>query len=190
MKNNFIKSLALITVSLVGIGSLTTLNNVVANDNTLNKVQEFVSDSTLTMNIKKQIFANNKLKILDIGVKTINGTVTLTGAVPDISTREMVIQLVKDTNGVNAVVNKINIGKGQAVNKVISDNMITAKIKLKLLEDEQLEGIKIHLETTNSEVTLSGVVVNEEDIRRAIAIAETTNGVTKVVSNLYVRKIK
>lgn len=68
----------------------------------------------------------------------------------------------------------------------IDDATITAKIKLKLIKDPITKARKIDVDTVNGVVTLTGVVENEKEIKRAIEIAKSVEGVRKVVNNLKI----
>jgi len=76
----------------------------------------------------------------------------------------------------------------RSVGTQIDDATITAKIKLKLLEDPITKARKIDVDTVNGVVTLTGVVESEKEIKRAIEIAKSVKGVRKVVNNLKVGK--
>ncbi|MCS7199113.1 MAG: BON domain-containing protein [Caldimicrobium sp.] len=70
----------------------------------------------------------------------------------------------------------------------VDDAIITTKIKAKLVEDPLTKARKIDVDTVNGVVTLTGFVDSEEEIRRAIEIAQSVPGVKKVVNNLKVGK--
>ncbi len=70
----------------------------------------------------------------------------------------------------------------------IDDATITAKIKLKLLEDPITKARKIDVDTVNGVVTLTGIVESEKEIKRAVEIARNVKGVKKVVNNLRIGK--
>jgi len=76
----------------------------------------------------------------------------------------------------------------RSVGTQIDDATITAKIKLKLLEDPVTKARKIDVDTVNGVVTLTGVVESEKEIERAIKIAKSVAGVKKVVNNLKIGK--
>ncbi len=76
----------------------------------------------------------------------------------------------------------------RSVGTQIDDAVITTKIKAKLIEDPITKARKIDVDTVNGIVTLTGLVDSEEEIKRAIAIAESTPGVKKVVNNLRIGK--
>ena len=76
----------------------------------------------------------------------------------------------------------------RSIGTQIDDATITAKVKLKLIEDPITKARKIDVDTVNGVVTLTGVVESEKEIKRAIEIARNVEGVKKVVNNLRIEK--
>ena len=74
----------------------------------------------------------------------------------------------------------------EAVSKTgeaITDGWITTKLKAKFADEKSLKGRNITAETKDRVVTLKGVVT-PEGRKRAVAIANGTEGVSKVVDEL------
>jgi hyperosmotically inducible protein len=71
--------------------------------------------------------------------------------------------------------------------RALNDGSLTAKIKAKMALDDSVKALDIDIDTTGSTVTLSGVVDNEAQRQRALALARETNGVTQVIDRLRVR---
>ena len=70
--------------------------------------------------------------------------------------------------------------------EAISDTWITAKVKAKFLDEAQLNGSSVTVDTDNRVVTLRGTVASADAKSRAAAIASGTEGVTRVVNYLVV----
>lgn len=66
------------------------------------------------------------------------------------------------------------------------DGTITARVKTALMNDAQVPGAKINVQTTNGVVTMTGVVESKAQEMRAIEIARQTPGVRDVKSSLQV----
>ncbi len=143
-----------------------------------------LSDINITASIKRKLFEESDVNSTRVNVVTEHGKVTLTGTVTDEQIEEKVISIAKNTNGVKEVVSKIEIGS----KNITSDARITTLIKLRLLEDEHLSSLDIHVITVNGKVTLTGVVPDKESNKRAIGIAKLTNGVKQVESKLSIKK--
>jgi len=71
--------------------------------------------------------------------------------------------------------------------QAMTDAGITTKLKAKLLADESTSGLKIHVETNNGVVTLSGDAKTVAEKARAEQVALATDGVSKVNNKLEVR---
>ena len=67
------------------------------------------SDSAITTKIKGKYVADSVVSVFNIGVRTYEGTVTLTGTVGSIKARNQAESLARDTKGVRTVNNLIVI---------------------------------------------------------------------------------
>jgi osmotically-inducible protein OsmY len=73
--------------------------------------------------------------------------------------------------------------------EAISDTWITTKVKTQFSGADALKGSDLSVDTNKEGVvTLSGTAPSETARRRAVEIARTTRGVTKVVDDIKVRK--
>ncbi len=191
--NNFktlsFAGLAVVILVLLALGSL-PINQAYAKETTSNS-NNVVTDSTITAAIKTKLAANSEISALDVHVSTNNGRVLLTGIVPSKRLKSQVIEIANSVSGVKNVVSDLVIDpehskESSSVSHIIPDSAITAALKAKFLADERINGLDIHVETINGEVTLVGMVPNESIKERAEAIANNTNGVKNIVSKLKV----
>jgi osmotically-inducible protein OsmY len=74
----------------------------------------------------------------------------------------------------------------KTVDDTIDDATITARVKTALLNDPQVGGTKIDVETTRGVVTMSGTVKSEAEATRAVQLAKQATGVKDVKSTLQV----
>jgi osmotically-inducible protein OsmY len=77
-------------------------------------------------------------------------------------------------------------GCGKTVGETIDDATITARVKTALLNDPQVSGLKIDVDTTLGVVTMSGVVKSPGEEQRAVSVARGVDGVRDVKSTLQV----
>ena len=75
---------------------------------------------------------------------------------------------------------------GKTVGDTIDDATITTRVKTSLLNDPDVAGLKIDVDTFKGVVTLSGAVKTPADREKAIGIAKKTPGVVDVKSTLQV----
>lgn len=75
----------------------------------------------------------------------------------------------------------------QSTGERIDDGMLTAKVKTALLNDPQVKGTAVNVDTFKGVVQLSGFVRTESERVRAAQLARDVNGVGDVRNNLEVR---
>jgi osmotically-inducible protein OsmY len=76
---------------------------------------------------------------------------------------------------------------GKSVGETIDDATITTRVKTSLLNDPDVAGLKIDVDTFKGVVTLSGAVKSPAERDKAIAIARKIGGVTDVKSTLQIQ---
>jgi hyperosmotically inducible periplasmic protein len=81
--------------------------------NAAKKTGEVVSDSWITTKVKAKFVGEDALKHSHISVSTTDNVVTLTGTVASEAGRERAIAIVKQTDGVKDVVDKLTIAPGK-----------------------------------------------------------------------------
>lgn len=75
---------------------------------------------------------------------------------------------------------------GKSVGETIDDATITTRVKTALLNDPDVGGMRIDVDTFKGVVTLSGAVKSKDEEAKAIAIAKRIGGVKDVKSTLQV----
>ena len=75
---------------------------------------------------------------------------------------------------------------GKSVGETIDDATITTRVKTSLLNDPDVGGLRIDVDTFKGVVTLSGRVKAKAEEAKAVALARKIDGVTDVKSTLQV----
>ncbi len=70
---------------------------------TVDEVQEVISDSWITSKVKSVFLSNTNIGGLDIKVETVDGVVALSGVVPTTAERDLAIAKAKEIKGVKGV---------------------------------------------------------------------------------------
>ena len=77
---------------------------------------------------------------------------------------------------------------GKTVGQTVDDATITARVKTTLLNDPDVAGLRIDVDTFQGVVTLSGGVKSPAERDKAMAIARKTQGVKDVKSTLQIQQ--
>ncbi|WP_372626895.1 BON domain-containing protein [Arsukibacterium sp.] len=152
-----------------------------------------VDDATITAAVKSKLLWSKHTEGMETKVETKDGKVELSGTVGSQQAKQQAEKLAKNTNGVRAVDNKLQISdkpaKGKSANKedkekgtVIADSWITTKVKSTFMYSSNVAGSDISVNTDNGIVTLSGKVDSGAEQALAIELAQNIRGVKSVSS--------
>jgi hyperosmotically inducible periplasmic protein len=75
---------------------------------------------------------------------------------------------------------------GKSVGETIDDATVTTRVKTSLLNDSEVGGLRIDVDTFKGIVTLSGAVKTAAERDKAIALARKVEGVKDVKSTLQI----
>lgn len=155
-------------------------------DSSMNKVGNFMDDSTITAKVKAALVDHESIKSTDISVKTDQKVVTLSGFVESQAQAEEAVKVAKGVEGVTSVSDKLHVrdSKDTSVKGYAGDTAITSEVKAKLLADDIVPSRKVKVETTEGVVQLSGTVDSQAQSDRAESIAKAVDGVKSVKNDL------
>ena len=145
----------------------------------------YVEDTIILAQLKNQFFSNNEKIFFQINVDIIEGRVLLTGAVEQIDERIEATKLAWSIEGVNEVINEIQISNDEGILDYADDLVMKTKINAKLLLETDILNLNYSVEVVNSIVYLIGIAQNQEELNAVINISKDTYGVQSVIS--YVR---
>jgi len=148
-----------------------------------NPVGRMMDDSTITTRINHEMVKDDIVKARQIDIDTIGGHVTLTGAVATPEESARASQIAHRVSGVKSVSNNIQIGE-RSFGNIWDDNVISNKIKGKLISEPEVRSLNIDVDVYLGVVTLTGVVGSQYEKDRAIALSRGTDGTVKVIDNL------
>lgn len=155
-------------------------------DSSMNKVGNFMDDSSITAKVKAALVDDENIKSTDISVKTDKKVVTLSGFVESQAQAEQAVTVAKGVEGVTSVSDKLHVrdAKDASVKGYAGDTATTSEIKAKLLADDIVPSRKVKVETTDGVVQLSGTVDSQAQVERAETIAKAVDGVKSVKNDL------
>ena len=120
------------------------------------------------------------------GVRDVVDNITVTDTAPTGG-------LLDDRNDVDDRLGEAGRDAGNAIERgadrttaAAGDAAITSAVKAKFLADTAVSGLKIDVDTSNGIVTLTGNVSSKAEAERAVTMARSTEGVTRVIDNLRV----
>ena len=145
----------------------------------------FVEDTIILAQLKNIYFSNNEKIFFNVSVEVIEGRVLLTGAVEQIDERIEATKLAWAIDGVNEVINEIQISNDEGILDYADDLIMKTKINAKLLLEKNILNLNYSVEVVNSIVYVIGIAQNQEELNSVINICQETYGVKNVIN--YVR---
>ena len=166
-----------------------------------------MSDASITTKVKSKLAADTRTSAIKIEVDTVNGVVTLTGAVPSAAEKAAAGDIARATEDVKSVTNNLAVqpgvsnadraagaadnaadraaGAAGGIAASASDAAIQTKIKSQLV----IAGIiGTDIDVTNGAVVLKGEVDDAQEKAQAEAIAKKTEDVKRVTNQLTIKK--
>ena len=180
MKRNYTLAFLVLVFSL-----LTTVSRAGTN-------QQPISDTVITAKIMTMYTKDPLLSPFKINVATNNGVVNVWGLVETDTQLERAVVIAEATRGVstvNATALRVKNSK-----RPLSDTLITAQIKGLLLKNKLVKGsgarfLPIHVETKDGVVYLSGQLASTAQIKNALQLANSVDGVKSVKNGLTISNI-
>ncbi len=180
------RSIAAAAVFLVAFGAQA--------QNAADDVRQSAVDASITAQIETTFLFNRHLSPFNINTTTVDGSVTLTGAVADEVQRELAESIASSVEAVKSVTNNITVmgtilspRPKRTWRQRIDDMTIAASVRSRLLYNKEFKSMNIGVGSELGTVTLFGVVNSEDQKKRIGVIADETHGVIQVKNELTVR---
>jgi hyperosmotically inducible protein len=179
-------------------GAVATTGTAV--QNTGRAVVNQMDDARITSTIQSKYFLDDMVKGRRINVDSTQGVVTLRGEVTSESERAQALLLARATEGVQRVEDNLTVtgaagatgspgaGPTGSVGSAPDDETLTTRIQAKFYQDAQVRPGNIEVTSKDGVVLLQGTVPNAAARKKAVGIAQDTDGVAQVVDRLKVGK--
>jgi len=164
---------------------MATVSQAVLIDKEERSFNNFVEDTIILAQLKNAYFSNNEKIFFNVSVEVTEGRVLLTGSVDQIDERIEATKLAWSIEGVNEVINEIQISNDEGILDYADDLIMKTKINAKLLLDKDILNLNYSVEVVNGIVYLIGIAQSQEELNSVMNISENTYGVQNVIS--YVR---
>ena len=164
---------------------MATVSKAVLIDKEERSFNNFVEDTIIVAQLKNAYFSNNEKIFFNVSVEVTEGRVLLTGSVEQIDERIEATKLAWSIEGVNEVINEIQISNDEGILDYADDLIMKTKINAKLLLDKDILNLNYSVEVVNGIVYLIGIAQSQDELNSVINVSENTYGVQNVIN--YVR---
>lgn len=150
-------------------------------------VEQQFDDVGVTTALGTKLALDTEIDRYRIDIDTMNGIVTLRGAVSNAEQRTEAERIARGTEGVRDVINELEIDPTpRTASTAFDDAWITTMIDAKLSVDPEVKSRQVDVDVRSGVVTLSGTVESEAARSEAEDLARSVDGVTQIVNELKV----
>ena len=146
-----------------------------------------VDDTTIKLNISGKFLQSENNLFINIDTRVIDGRVLLTGIVDDQEIRIEAVKLVWEVEGVNEVINEVEVGNKTA-KEYANDLWITTQIKALAAKEIGLRSLSYNFETIKGKVFVAGVTSRPEQLNTLLEIIKNVKGVKEIVNYVVVKE--
>ena len=168
---------------VVASGGATTMV-VAEGDRSLGTV---IDDATIKVQIAQKFISAEENLFLNIDSSVIQGRVLLTGIVDTQEIRIDAVRKVWEVNGVQEVINEIEVGDKTTIKEYGQDLWITTQIKGLAAKNLGLRGLGFNFETIKGKVYIAGITSRPEQLEAIIESTKTIKGVKEIVNYVVVK---
>ena len=167
----------------IAVGTASTAIAVSKEERTLG---QYVDDTLIKAQIKNLYFDTNENIFFNVDVEVTQGRVLLTGTVENSDLRIEATRGAWGIDGVQTVINELQISNDENILSFADDLVISTKIKGKLLLNSELPYINYTVETVNGIVYLIGIAQSEEERLSVINLSREVYGVVDVIDYINI----
>jgi osmotically-inducible protein OsmY len=169
----------------IAIGAGAETARVVAQERS---VGDAVDDAAIFVKIKN-LYARADFKDLfaNVEIKVVEGRVLLTGNVDKPESQIEAVRLAWTVNGVNEVINEIQINDQSGFLNYTKDVWISTQIRTRLALEKGVHSVNYSVITVNQVVYLMGLAQDQAELDKATYIASTTSYVKQVISHVRLK---
>ena len=170
--------------NVLATGGATTMV-VAEGDRSLGSV---VDDATIKVNIASKFIISDDNLFININSTVLEGRVLLTGLVENQEVRIDAVRRVWEVEGVNEVINEIEVGNRASLKDYGKDLWINTQVKAFAAKTIGLRSLAYNFETIRGKVYIAGITSRPEQLNELIKAVKTIKGVKEIVNYVIIKE--
>ena len=147
-----------------------------------------IDDATIKVNIAaKFLNAGNNL-FVNINTSVLEGRVLLTGLVENQEIRIDAVRLVWEVEGVQEIINEIEIGNRSTLKDYASDLWINTQARAVAAKTVGLKAITFNFETIQGKIYIAGISNRPDLLNEMISSLKNIKGVNEIVNYVIIKE--
>ena len=147
-----------------------------------------IDDATIKVNIAAKLINSEDNLFVNISTTVVAGRVLLTGLVDNQEIRIDAVRKVWEVNGVQEVINEIQVGNRDSLKEYANDLWINTQAKGLAAKAVGLRVVGYNFETIQGKVYIAGITSRPEQLEDLIEAVKTIKGVKEIVNYVIIVK--
>ncbi len=147
-----------------------------------------VDDATIKVNIAaKFLNAGNNL-FVNINTSVLEGRVLLTGLVDNQELRIEAVRLVWEAEGVQEIINEIEIGNRSSIKDYANDLWINTQARGVAAKTMGIRSVTFNFETIKGKIYIAGITKRPDLLEETISALKNIKGVNEIVNYVIIKE--
>ena len=147
-----------------------------------------IDDATIKVNIAAKFINSEDNLFVDVSTTVLNGRVLMTGLVDNQEIRIDAVRRVWEVEGVQEVINEIQIGNRASLKEYANDVWINTQAKGLAAKAVGLRVVAYNFETIQGKVYIAGITSRPEQLEDLINAVKTIKGVKEIVNYVIIKE--
>ena len=147
-----------------------------------------VDDATIKVNIAAKFISSEDNLFVNISTTVLEGRVLLTGLVDNQEIRIDAVRRVWEVDGVQEVINEIQVGNRATLKEYANDLWINTQAKGLAAKAVGLRVVGYNFETIQGKVYIAGITSRPEQLEDLIEAVKTVKGVKEIVNYVIIKE--
>ncbi len=147
-----------------------------------------IDDATIKVNIAAKFISSEDNLFVNISTTVLDGRVLLTGLVDNQEIRIDAVRKVWEVEGVQEVINEIQIGNRNTLKEYANDLWINTQAKGLAAKAVGLRVVGYNFETIQGKVYIAGITSKPDQLENIINAVKTIKGVKEIVNYVIIKE--
>ena len=174
-------------VPIVGVSTVGIVKTSVEIADDPRSLGRIVDDSVIEKKFLFKISQIDQKYLLKINTKSIDGRILLKGNVETIQEKIQMTKIAWETDGVRSVENIIKVDDQSSWKDKAKDLLITSQFKVAIVANNNIKSNNFNFTTINKNLYIFGIARNEQERKIVINEAKSVQGVSEVISNIFLK---
>jgi osmotically-inducible protein OsmY len=147
-----------------------------------------IDDSVMQKNLTARLALRDKIYLLSVSTKVLDGRIFLTGKVEDPEEKLQITKLAWETKGVRSVKNDIKLKEDFNFKQSAKDLLITSQLRTALIFNKKIKATNYQIDTYKKKIFIYGISLTGDERKEVMSEAKEIFDVEDVIASIVLVK--